>query len=57
MRYHFHELPIGKTFTMPCGTPYRKKSSRTAWTEPGHPAHAEGRWFWFGQNEVVHIVD
>lgn len=54
MKYYFSDLAIGTLFNVD-GVPYRKKSSRTAWTAPGHPAHAPHRWFWFGQRELVSV--
>lgn len=35
---YFRDLAIGTAFTI-AGTPYVKKSTRTAYTAPGHPGH------------------
>lgn len=46
----FKDLQIGDKFF--CNTtPYTKKSSRTAWLNL--EGHAAGKWFYFGQNEIV----
>lgn len=50
MKSYFKDLAIGQHFTVN-GTPYIKKSTRTATAAPGHLA--AGKWFYFGQYEAV----
>jgi hypothetical protein len=54
MQKLFQELKIGDKFT--CGgNPYIKKSSRTAYTDVGHPAHNSylKKWYNFGVREFI----
>lgn len=52
----FADIAVGQHFTCN-GVPYTKKSSRTAWAAPMHPAYNpdHNKWFYFGQSERIDL--
>jgi hypothetical protein len=55
MRVPFSEVAVGQVFRCN-GNTCVKQSTRTAWILNAECPFADsGRWFYFGQKEVVHV--